>query len=120
MCQIRIVDLEVFYRIGVTRAERAVPQRLLLTVELDYDFTRAARSDRLADTIDYHALARRLLAYGKGRRWKLLESLVWGLAGFLLAEYQPQAVRVEAKKFPFPEARYVAVSVRRCRPSAPG
>ena len=115
MSQIRIVDLEVFYRIGVSRAERRTPQRLLVTIEMDYDFTRAARSDRLTETIDYYAVAQRLLAYGKGRSWKLLERLVWGLADFILAEYQPQSVFVEVKKSPLPQARHVAVSLTRRR-----
>ena len=31
MSKITIVDLEVFYRVGVTDEERAKPQRLLVT-----------------------------------------------------------------------------------------
>ena len=42
MSQIRIVDLEVFYCIGVTEAERARPQRLLISVEMDFDFSAAS------------------------------------------------------------------------------
>jgi FolB domain-containing protein len=118
--QIRIVDLEVFYRVGVSRAERAAPQRLLLTIEMNHDFAKAARSDRLSQTIDYHALAQRLLTYGKGRSWKLLESLVWELADFILAEYRPQSVFVEVKKYPLPQARHVAVSLTQSRPLRPG
>ncbi len=44
MSQISIVDLEVFYRVGVPDAERAHPQRLLLTVEMDFDFSAAAKN----------------------------------------------------------------------------
>jgi FolB domain-containing protein len=47
MDQIIIKDLEVFYRVGVPDQERAKPQRLLLTVELEHDFTRAAGTDNL-------------------------------------------------------------------------
>ena len=38
MDQIIIQDLEVFYRVGVPKRERAKPQRLLLTVQLEHDF----------------------------------------------------------------------------------
>ena len=38
MSKISIVDLEVFYCVGVTDEERAKPQRLLLTVEMSLDF----------------------------------------------------------------------------------
>ena len=43
--KISIVDLEVFCRVGVPDEERAKPQRLLLTVEMDCDFSKAAKSD---------------------------------------------------------------------------
>ena len=67
MSKISIVDLEVFYRVGVPEAERAQPQRLLLTVEMDLDFSKAAKSDGIADTIDYFAVSQRLLKFGDGR-----------------------------------------------------
>ncbi len=60
MKKISIVDLEVFYRVGVPDAERAQPQRLLLTIEMEADFSAAAKSDSITDTIDYfdgHAAA---------------------------------------------------------------
>src|ERR1035441_3810901 len=73
MSQISIVDLEVFYRVGVPDAERAQPQRLLLTIEMESNFSAAAKSDSIADTIDYFAVTQRLLNFGEGREWKLIE-----------------------------------------------
>jgi len=46
MDTIIIQDLEVHYRVGVPEAERAEPQRLLLTLEMTTDFTTAAVSMR--------------------------------------------------------------------------
>ncbi|HEV2435783.1 MAG TPA: dihydroneopterin aldolase [Verrucomicrobiae bacterium] len=108
---ISIVDLEVFYCVGVPEAERAKPQRLLLTVEMEQDFSKAAKSDGIADTIDYFAVSRRLLKFGEGRSWKLIEKLAADLADMILAEFKPQSVVVEVKKFPVPEARHVSVTV---------
>jgi FolB domain-containing protein len=113
--QIVIQDLEVFYRVGVPEEERAGPQRLLLTVELERDFSAAARADDLAETIDYHRLSRRLLNFGQGREWKLIETLAVDLAAMILGEFQPARVGVEVKKFVLPEARWVAVRVSRRR-----
>ncbi len=115
MAQISIVDLEVFYRVGVPDAERARPQRLLLTVEMETDFAAAANSDGIADTIDYFAVTRRLLKFGEDREWKLIEKLAADLAGLVLAEFNPQAVTVEVKKFIIPQARHVAVTLTRAR-----
>lgn len=110
MSNISLVDLEVFYRVGVPDAERARPQRLLLTVVLESDFTAAAKSDGIADTIDYYAVTQRLLKFGEGREWKLIEKLAADIAAAILAEFQPQFVSVEVKKFIIPEARHVSVS----------
>jgi FolB domain-containing protein len=111
MSQITIVDLEVFYRVGVPDEERANPQRLLVSVDMTFDFTSAALSDRITRTIDYYAVSQRILKFGERRSWKLIESLATDLANKILAEFGPEKVIVEVKKFPIPEARYVSVAV---------
>jgi dihydroneopterin aldolase len=111
MSQISIVDLEVFYRVGVPDAERAQPQRLLLTVEMEANFSAAAKSDAIGDTIDYFAVTQRLLKFGEGREWKLIEKLASDIADTILAEFKPRSVSVAVKKFVIPEARYVSVAV---------
>jgi FolB domain-containing protein len=115
MSRISIVDLEVFFQIGVTDEERVKPQRLLITVEMDYDFSTAALSDRLEKTINYFEVSQELLKYGNGRNWKLLEKLTVNIADFVMARFRPEAVTVEIKKFPIPQARYVSVAVARSR-----
>ena len=80
-------------------AERAQPQRLLLTVEMESDFSAAAKSDSIADTIDYFAVTQRLLKFGDGKSWKLIEKLAADIADMILAEFKPQSVTVEVKKF---------------------
>jgi dihydroneopterin aldolase len=115
MSKITIVDLEVFYCVGVTDEERAEPQRLLLTVDMSLDFTSAAVSDRIERTINYQTVADDLLKFGEGRSWKLVEKLVANIADRILAEYKPQSVMVEAKKFSIPQARFVSVSTGKSR-----
>ena len=115
MSFITIVDLEVFYSVGVTDEERAKPQRLLVTVDMEYDFSSAALSDRINRTIDYFELSQRLLKFGERRSWKIIESLATDIATRILSEFRPEKVTVEVKKFPFPEARYVSVTVSKER-----
>jgi len=104
MSRITIVDLEVFFNVGVPDEERAKPQRLLVTVEMEYDFSFAARSDRINKTIDYSEVARQVLKFGEGRSWKLIEKLSTDLADMILSRLTPQSVTVEVKKFPVPQA----------------
>jgi len=113
MDKIIINDLEVFYRIGVSEEERAAPQRLLISVEMSQDTSAAAAADDLTKTIDYYAVTRRLLGFGEGRSWKLLEKFAADIAGLILAEFTPDSVSVEVKKFIISEARHVAVQITR-------
>jgi 7,8-dihydroneopterin aldolase/epimerase/oxygenase len=114
---ITIADLEVCYRVGVPDRERAHAQRLLLTVEMHGDFTAAAADDDLTKTIDYYTVSRRLLTFGEGRSWRLIEKLAVDLAEFVLAEFRPARVSVEVKKFILKETRHVAVKAERSRSS---
>jgi FolB domain-containing protein len=113
--QISIVDLEVFFRVGVPDAERATPQRLLLTVQMDFGFSDAARNDDLAKTINYFAVSQRLLKFGRRRSWKLIEKLATDIADMILKEFKPAAVTVEVKKFIIPQARHVSVALTKSR-----
>src|SRR5215469_9043847 len=115
MSRINIVDLEVFYQIGVTEEERAKPQRLLITVEMDSDFSSAVMTDRVEKTINYFEVAQELLKFGEKRSWKLLEKLATNLADHIMLRFRPQIVTIEVKKFPIPQARYVSVMVARTR-----
>jgi FolB domain-containing protein len=115
MSRISIVDLEVSYQIGVTDEERAKPQRLLITIEMDLDFATASLSDRVEKTINYFDVAQELLKYGQGRNWKLLEKLAANIADFIMIKFRPEAVTVEIKKFSIPQARYVSVALARTR-----
>jgi 7,8-dihydroneopterin aldolase/epimerase/oxygenase len=118
MSFITIVDLEVFYRVGISDEERAKPQRLLLTLDIKFDFASAAVSGRLGRTIDYYEVSQRLLRLGETRSWRLIESVATDVAEKIITEYRPENVTVEVKKFSIPEARYVSVSVTKQRPVA--
>lgn len=109
--KISIVDLEVFYRVGVPDEERIKPQRLLLTVEMQFDFSAAAKTDSISDTIDYFAVSQRLLKFGDGKNWKLIEKLATDIHEMISREFKPHRISVEVKKFAIPEARYVSVQI---------
>jgi len=113
MDKIRITDLEVFYCVGVTEAERAKPQRLLISVEMAHDFGSAIARDNIADTIDYYSVSKRLLGFGDGCHWQLIETLAADLASMILDEFSPVTVAVEIKKFIIPQAAHVSVTVSR-------
>ena len=91
------------------------PQRLLLTVKMETDFSAAAKSDSIGDTIDYFAVTQRLLKFGDGREWRLIEKLAADIADAILSEFKPAEVTVEVKKFVIPQARHVSVTLAKRR-----
>jgi dihydroneopterin aldolase len=113
--KISIVDLEVFYHVGVPDTERAHPQRLLLTIEMESIFAVAAESDSITDTINYFAVTQQLLTFGTGREWKLIEKLASDIADAILKEFKPQSVSVQVKKFIIPQAKHVSVTLTKSR-----
>jgi dihydroneopterin aldolase len=113
--KIAIADLEVFFQVGITQQERSKAQRLLISIELEHDFTTAAARDNLADTIDYAAVAERVLHFGNGCHWELIETLAAEIATMVLEEFAPRRVTVEVKKFIIPQARHVSVRLTRSK-----
>jgi 7,8-dihydroneopterin aldolase/epimerase/oxygenase len=116
MSFITIVDLEVFYCVGISDEERARPQRLLLTMDIKFDFSSAAVSGRVGRTINYDEVVQGLLKFGETRNWRLIESVATEIADKILTEFRPEGVTVEVKKFSIPEARYVSVCLTKQRP----
>lgn len=113
MDTIIIKDLEVYYHVGVPDEERARPQRLLMTLEVEHDFREAVAADDVGATIDYDALSRRLLAFGDECHWRLIETLAHDIAAMVLDDFQARKVTVVVKKFVISQAEHVAVRITR-------
>ena len=110
-----ISGLEVRFRVGVPDEERRAPQRLLLTVEMQSDFSAAIKTDSIGATVDYFAVSQALLKFGEGKEWRLIEKLAADAAEMILSKFRPASVTVEVKKFVIPQAQFVAVRVTRAR-----
>jgi 7,8-dihydroneopterin aldolase/epimerase/oxygenase len=96
--------------IGVTERERGSPQEIVADLHVRVDFDKAAASDSIQDTVDYRALARRLIAAGQSTRFHLVETLATHLGRVVLDDFPAvQEVRVEVEK---PGALSAARSVR--------
>ena len=116
---IRVVDLEVWSRIGVPDEERAQPQRLLVTLEMRVDdFSHAAARDDIRRTVDYFLVAQEIKKFAEEKPRRLLETFAEELAQELLAAFSMKTVRLEIKKFILPNAAYVSVCIERTSASA--
>ena len=113
---ITIHELAVRCIIGMNEDERREKQDLLITISLSADFTAAAQSDRLEDTIDYRALKKKIMALVEKSDYRLIESLAGAVAGQCLTEPKVTDVRVRiempsALRF----ARSVGIEITRNR-----
>lgn len=98
MDKIRIRDLRVRCRVGVTAFERRLPQELLITVTLHADLGRACRSDDLRHTIDYSVLKKAILAESESKPYKFIELLAQRIADLSLDSPLVQQVEVTVQK----------------------
>jgi dihydroneopterin aldolase len=111
--KIIIKDLEVDAHIGVSDAERAQPQRLLVTLELERDLVEAGSADSEAATTRYDLVANMIRDVVGRQPRKLVETVAAEIAEAILHHKFAAAVGVEVKKFSVPRSRYVSVQIRR-------
>lgn len=117
MGNIIVRELEVSFHVGITEAERARPQRLLINLDISHDLTTAVARDDVRWTIDYDAVCKRLARLGERRSWSLIETIASEIADLLIDEFGARAVTVEVQKFVLPQTRYVAAQIARQAPA---
>lgn len=78
--------------------ERAIRQRLLLDIDMDFDCRAAGASDALGDALDYDAVARAVTARVEASRFRLIEALGEAVAAMLLADFGCRRVRLTVRK----------------------
>ena len=102
-------------RHGATAIERRGLRKFEVDLEVDIDTDSGQRTDRLADTIDYSALAEIIVSIGTGEPHRLLESLARRMLDTLQARAPKARFRLELRKLNPPSCpghpRYSAVRV---------
>lgn len=108
---------------GVLPEERSRPQPFEVDLDLVADLDRAARTDELADTVDYAVLAERVMKVVEGPSFYLVEALAAAIADTVLADERVREVTVTVRKLrPAMAVAVGSVGVRlqRTRPAAAG
>jgi 7,8-dihydroneopterin aldolase/epimerase/oxygenase len=102
--------------IGFIDWERRVKQTVVVDLELSTDCARTARTDEVADTLDYRKVVRRVLAFVEASECRLIETLAERLARLILEEFAVEWVRVSlSKPGAFRHSRDVGVTIERSR-----
>jgi dihydroneopterin aldolase len=91
-------DLRIDTVIGVFDWERRVRQTVILDLEMAADIRRAAASDDLADTLNYKAVAKRLIEFVGHSEFQLVETLAERVAELIVAEFSVPWLRLRVNK----------------------
>lgn len=114
-----INSLRVVGRHGLLPEEQSRAQPFEVDVLIGTDLERAARSDDLADTIDYGEVVAAVVEIVGGRHFDLLEALAGAIADDVLARPGVRSVTVEVRKLRPPVAADLASAGVRLRRAAP-
>ena len=82
-----INDLRIETIIGIYDWERKVKQTISLDLELGTDIRKSAETDAIEDTLNYKALAKRMVAFVSDSEYQLVETLAEKIAEIVLAEF---------------------------------
>ncbi len=113
---ILVSGLRVKTHVGWTPEERAVPQFVLVDLDVETELAASSASDDLGDTLDYSSLISEVAAYVASQNVRLLERLAGEIAELLSAKDGVKSVTVEVAKEAVPvpeEVTRVAVRVTR-------
>lgn len=83
---------------GYTAAERRATRRFRVDIEIRRPLASAARSDRIADTVDYRKVCEAVLRVGTESTFRLLEALAGSIGAAIQEQYPGVAVIVALHK----------------------
>ena len=98
MATIRIHDLNFRSIIGAYSWERTNKQDVVVNLTLEYDASKASKSDRLKDALDYEALAKKIGRIVEGSRYQLLEKLAAKVLEGVMADKRIQWAKIRLEK----------------------
>ena len=98
MDRVFIENLTVETVIGIFDWEREIRQAVSLDLEMDYDISRAAASDSIEDTLDYKAVAKRLIRFVEKSEFRLVEALAEQCAQIVLNEFPVERLILKLSK----------------------
>lgn len=79
--------LEIDTVIGIYDWERKIKQKVVFDIKMATDIRKAAISDHIDDTLNYKAVAKRVISFVEESNFELVETLAEGVAELILKEF---------------------------------
>lgn len=93
-----INDLRIETIIGIYDWERKVKQTISLDLEMGTDIRKSAATDAIDDTLNYKAVAKRLIAFVGESEYQLVETLAEKIADIVLSEFDVRWLKLTVHK----------------------
>ncbi|HHB93515.1 MAG TPA: dihydroneopterin aldolase [Thioploca sp.] len=95
---IYLKKLKIDTIIGVFDWERQTKQTIIIDLEMATDIRKAAQNDRLEDTLNYKAVAKRLIDFVSNSEFQLVETLSEKITEIILNEFSVPWLRLQLHK----------------------
>lgn len=91
-------DLKVDCVVGIWDWERRTTQAVVFDLDMAIDIRKSAASDSIEDTINYKAVAKRIIGFVSASQFQLVETLAEKVAEILMAEFPIPWLRLRLNK----------------------
>ncbi len=91
-------ELRIETIIGIYDWERRIKQPVILDLDLGADVRRAAATDNIDDTLNYKAVAKRIIGFVENSEFQLVETLAERVADIVLEEFRVPWLRLTVNK----------------------
>lgn len=91
-------ELRIETVIGIYDWERRIKQPVVIDVDMGADVRRAAATDNIEDTLNYKAVAKRIIAFVESSEFQLVETLAERVAEIVLGEFEVPWLRLTVNK----------------------
>ncbi len=91
-------ELRIETIIGIYDWERRTKQTVILDIELGTDIKKAAATDNIKDTLNYKAVAKRIMAFVGESEFELVETLAEKVTDIILNEFDVPWCRLRLNK----------------------
>lgn len=106
---IKITRLQISTHIGVPDEERAAPQKLCVSLQMQPKVTFKDLNDEMHQGVDYYQVSLRIKEVAAQRPRKLIETLAEDIAEMVLSEFDVKWLSVEIEKYILTDADSVGV-----------
>ncbi|MCF7812633.1 dihydroneopterin aldolase [Candidatus Gracilibacteria bacterium] len=101
-------NIPLFVRLGTTKSERNTPQKVLVSINFEYDTHTAVQTDDIVDTIDYYQIRQWIQNFGQEKEFHLLETLHEAMLGKCQQQFsEAKNIVLCIEKFPFSEGSII-------------